>query len=35
MGVEVINNTPAQFAQQLKDESTKWGKIITDSNITK
>ncbi len=33
MGATVIANTPAQFAAEIKADSTKWGKIIHDANI--
>lgn len=33
MGAEVIDNTPEQFAAEIKADSAKWGKIIKDANI--
>ena len=33
MGATVIANTPAQFEQQIKNDSLKWEKIIRDGNI--
>lgn len=33
MGATVIANTPAQFQQQIKQDSEKWGKIIREANI--
>jgi tripartite-type tricarboxylate transporter receptor subunit TctC len=33
MGADVINNTPAQFAAQMKAESIQWGKTIKEANI--
>ena len=33
LGLEIICNTQEQFAQQIKDEIAKWGKVITAANI--
>ncbi|MGJ7507114.1 Bug family tripartite tricarboxylate transporter substrate binding protein [Variovorax sp. GT1P44] len=33
-GVEPVGNTPAQFAELLKGETTKWQKLIRDLNIS-
>lgn len=33
MGATVIANSPSQFEQQIKSDSTKWGKIIKEANI--
>jgi tripartite-type tricarboxylate transporter receptor subunit TctC len=33
LGLEIICNTPEQFAQQIKDEIAKWGKVIKEANI--
>ena len=33
-GVEPVGNTPAQFAELLKSESTRWHKLIRELNIT-
>ena len=32
-GVQIIGSTPAQFAEHLRKESAKWGKVIRDANI--
>jgi len=33
-GVEPVGNTPAQFAELLRNETTRWQKLITDLKIT-
>lgn len=33
-GVEPVGNTPAQFAELLRNETTRWHKLITDLKIT-
>ena len=33
LGLEIICNTPEQFAEQIKVEIAKWGKVIKDANI--
>ncbi|MEW6450115.1 MAG: tripartite tricarboxylate transporter substrate binding protein [Pseudomonadota bacterium] len=33
LGLEIICNTPEQFTQQIKNEITKWGKVIKEANI--
>lgn len=33
-GVEPVGNTPAQFAELLRTETTRWHKLITDLKIT-
>ncbi|GAA4348951.1 tripartite tricarboxylate transporter substrate binding protein [Variovorax defluvii] len=33
-GVEPVGNSPAQFAELLKSETTRWHKLIRDLNIT-
>ncbi len=33
-GVEPVGNTPAQFAELLRSETTRWHKLIRDLNIT-
>ena len=32
-GVQIIGSTPEQFAEHLRKESAKWGKVIRDANI--
>ena len=32
-GVQIIGSTPEQFAEHLRRESAKWGKVIRDANI--
>ena len=33
MGAEVINNTPEQFAEQMRTDNQKWGEVIRKANI--
>jgi tripartite-type tricarboxylate transporter receptor subunit TctC len=33
MGADVVNNTPEQFAAQIKADSAKWAKTIKEANI--
>lgn len=33
MGLEVVGSTPAEFAQYVKSESAKWGKVIREANV--
>ncbi len=33
IGVDVVGNTPDEFAAQIKAEIAKWGKVIKDANI--
>ena len=33
LGLEVVANTPDEFAAQIKAELAKWGKVIRDANI--
>jgi len=33
LGAEPVANTPSDFAQMIKLESAKWGKIVKDANI--
>jgi tripartite-type tricarboxylate transporter receptor subunit TctC len=33
MGAEVINNTPEQFAEQMRADSQKWGEVVRKANI--
>jgi tripartite-type tricarboxylate transporter receptor subunit TctC len=33
IGVDVVGNTPDEFAAQIKAEVVKWGKVIKDANI--
>ena len=33
LGADVIANTPQQFAAFIKNEVTRWGKVIKDANI--
>ena len=33
IGVDVVGNTPDEFAAQIKAEIVKWGKVIKDANI--
>ena len=33
MGADVVNNTPEQFAAQIKADSAKWAKIIKEANV--
>jgi hypothetical protein len=35
MGVEVIDNTPQQFSEQIKAEALKWAEIVKEGKITK
>jgi tripartite-type tricarboxylate transporter receptor subunit TctC len=32
-GVEAVGSTPEQFAATLKNEMTKWSKVIKDAGI--
>ena len=31
MGIEIVGNTPAEFAAFMRDETAKWGKIVKES----
>jgi tripartite-type tricarboxylate transporter receptor subunit TctC len=31
MGIEIVGNTPDQFAAFMRSETVKWGKIVKDS----
>jgi tripartite-type tricarboxylate transporter receptor subunit TctC len=31
MGIEVVGNTPEQFAAFMRSETVKWGRIVKDS----
>jgi len=31
MGIEIVGNTPAEFAAFMRDETTKWGRIVKES----
>ncbi len=31
MGIEIVGNTPAEFAAFMRDETAKWGRIVKDS----
>ncbi len=33
IGVDVVGNTPGEFAALIKAEIAKWGKVIKDANI--
>jgi tripartite-type tricarboxylate transporter receptor subunit TctC len=33
MGAEVINNTPEQYADQLRQDTLKWGEVVRKANI--
>ena len=33
IGVDVVGNTPDEFAAQIKAEVVKWAKVIKDANI--
>ncbi|MFN0160055.1 MAG: tripartite tricarboxylate transporter substrate binding protein [Burkholderiales bacterium] len=33
MGLEIVANSPAEFAEYLRSESAKWGKLIRDAKI--
>ena len=33
IGVDVVGNTPDEFAAQIRAEVVKWGKVIKDANI--
>jgi len=33
LGLDVIANTPEQFAAQLDAEMAKWGKVINDAKL--
>ena len=33
MGAEVINNTPEQYADQLRQDTQKWGEVVRKANI--
>jgi tripartite-type tricarboxylate transporter receptor subunit TctC len=33
LGLEVVGNTPEEFANQIKTEVAKWGRVIRDANI--
>src|SRR6185369_14790446 len=33
LGIDVVGNTPDEFAAQIKFEVAKWGKVIKDANI--
>jgi tripartite-type tricarboxylate transporter receptor subunit TctC len=33
MGLEVVGSTPAEFAQYVRSESDKWGKVIRDAKV--
>jgi len=35
MGADVVNNTPEQFADQIRSDSQKWDEIIRKANIAK
>jgi tripartite-type tricarboxylate transporter receptor subunit TctC len=32
-GLEPVGDTPAQFAQYLRDEAVKWGKVVKAAGI--
>jgi tripartite-type tricarboxylate transporter receptor subunit TctC len=34
LGAEPIGNTPEEFAAMIRSETTKWGKIVREANIT-
>ncbi len=33
MGFEIVHNTPEQYAAFLREEHTRWGKMIRDLNL--
>ena len=33
LGVEVVGNTPDEFALQIKRELARWGKVVKDSGM--
>jgi tripartite-type tricarboxylate transporter receptor subunit TctC len=33
IGLDVVANSPQEFAAQIREEVTKWGKVIKDANI--
>lgn len=33
LGIEPVGNSPAEFTQFLKNEVSKWAKVITDANV--
>ena len=33
VGIEVIGNTPEQFAQNLRDDLARWGEVTRAANI--
>jgi tripartite-type tricarboxylate transporter receptor subunit TctC len=33
MGIEVIGNTPAQFAAQIKDDTARWGEVARAAHV--
>jgi len=30
---EAVGNTPQKFAQEIRDETTKWAKVIKDAGM--
>ncbi len=32
-GIELVTNSPADFAKFIRDEHAKWGKVIKEANI--
>jgi hypothetical protein len=33
MGTEVIASTPEQFSRQIKEDTSKWAKIVNERSI--
>ena len=33
LGFETVGNTPEEFADQIKSDAVKWGKVIRDAGI--
>jgi tripartite-type tricarboxylate transporter receptor subunit TctC len=32
-GIELVTNSPAEFARFIREDNAKWGKIIKDAGI--
>ena len=32
-GIELVTNSPAEFAKFIRDDNAKWGKIIKEAGI--
>jgi tripartite-type tricarboxylate transporter receptor subunit TctC len=33
MGFEIVSSTPQEFTAQIREEVTKWGKVIKAANL--